>query len=327
MHRNGLLKLAALGVAVSALLAAPAIAQQRLTMGATHSASGFYTYQVGISNYLANTLPDVSINVRELGGAEVSTEALLRDEIDMGIAVTSSDYAAIRGEAPFSAPAENIRTLFYFAPLPLNFVVAGESEAQSVADLNGRSFNPGGRGTSTETQVDAILSTLGIEPNLVRAEGSDALEAYQNRHIEGFVKAGLHPDGYIQQASSSRATRFIPMSEEEVAAVTEAYPYFSAANVDPGDYYGDAGSGIVSVQTAIGINTTSALDEETAYQIASAIFSEEGRQAAAQVYPPSAQVDVLELTVNAAVAPLHPGVVRYLEEIGLEVPEHLVPQE
>ncbi|WP_099866855.1 TAXI family TRAP transporter solute-binding subunit [Pararhizobium haloflavum] len=324
MKRNTTLLLAC---GLVAALAAPATAQQRLTMGGTHSSSSFYAYQVGISNYLSNTIDDISINISELGGAEVSTEALLRDEIDMGIAVTSSDFAAVEGEAPFSAPADTLRTLFFFAPLPLNFVVAADSEVESIADLAGVSFNPGGRGTSTEAQVENIFASIEIEPELMIAEGNDALEAYQNRNIQGFVKGGLHPDGYIQQAHSSRPIRILSFDADQVSAVTEAFPYFSGTTTDAGDNYGDAASGSYeTIQTAIGINTTTNLDEETAYQIAKAVFSEEGKQAATDVYPPAAQVDAVELTLSAAVAPLHAGVVRYLEEIGADIPDRLIAE-
>jgi uncharacterized protein len=304
--------------------ALPASAQERLAMGATHSASSFYTYQVGIANYLNSAVEGLDLSVQELGGAEVSTQALLRGEIDMGIAVTSSDFAAVKGEDPFQGAADNLRTLYYFAPLPLNFVVAAESEAQSVPQLAGVAFNPGGRGSSTERQVDQLLETLGVEPDVLRAEGGDALDAFQNRRIDAFVKGGVHPDGYIQQAASSREIRFLSMTPEEQQTVADAYGFFSAATVNPGEFYGTEGE-IQTVQTAIGVNTTADLDEEMAYNIAKAVFSEAGKAAEAEVYAPGKDVDTAQLTIDAAVAPLHPGVIRYLEEAGYEIPDRLKP--
>ena len=327
MHPRTLFKYAGGAALAAGLLGGGAVAQERLTMGATHSASSFYAYQVGISNFLNNAVEDVNINVRELGGAEVSTEALLRDEVDMGIAVTSSDYAALQGDDPFGEPAEELRTLYYFAPLPLNFVVAADSDVQGLQDLEGQEFNPGGRGTSTERQVDEILNALEIEPELMRAEGSDALDAYQNRQIVGFVKGGSHPDGYIQQAHSAREIRVLPFSEEQQSAIAEAFPYFSATTVDPESAYGAGGTDVPTVQTAIGINATAGMDEETAYQIAKAVFSEEGQEAANAAYPAGEGIDLVDLTLRAAVAPLHAGVIRYLEEAGHEVPERLIPQQ
>ncbi|UOA17056.1 TAXI family TRAP transporter solute-binding subunit [Sulfitobacter dubius] len=318
--------LKALTLATTLLAAGAAQAQERLTMGATHSASSFYAYQVGITNFLNNAVEGVNINVRELGGAEVSTEALLRDEVDMGISVTSSDFAAMNGVEPFRGNADNLRTLFFFAPLPLNFVVAADAGVDSVDALAGKAFNPGGRGTSTERQVEQIMETVGITPDWLRAEGGDALDAFQNGQIAGFVKGGNHPDGYIQQASSARDIIFLSLDEEQRNKVIEAYPFFSAATSTPSEFYGETEGEVATLQTAIGINTTTNLDEETAYQIAKAVFSDAGKQAASEVYAPAKTIDAAQLTIDAAVAPLHEGVIRYLEEAGYTVPDDLKAQ-
>lgn len=308
----------------AATLGGTVSAQQRMTMGATHSASSFYTYQVGIANYLNQAVEGIDLSVQELGGAEVSTQALLRDEIDMGIAVTSSDFAAVKGVEPFQGEATNLRTLYYFAPLPLNFVVAKSAEVTDITGLNGVKFNPSGRGSSTERQVDQLLAELGVVPDVLRAEGGDALDAFQNRRIDSFVKGGVHPDGYIQQAASSRDIMFLSMTDEQQKKVTDAFGFFSAATADPGEFYGQGGT-FKTVQTAIGINTTDAMDEEIAYQIAKAIFSDAGKVAESEVYAAGKNVDTAQLTIDAAVAPLHPGVIRYLEEAGYEVPDRVRP--
>lgn len=84
---------------------------------------------------------------------------------------------------------------------------------------------------------------------------------------------------------------------------------------------------MATLQTAIGINTTTNLDEETAYQIAKAVFSDAGKQAASEVYAPARTIDAAQLTLDAAVSPLHKGVIRHLEEAGYTVPEDLKAQD
>jgi len=318
----------AAALAAVTILPLNAHAQARLAMGGTHSASAFYSYQVAVVSDWNNVLQGKArITIQELGGAAASTEALLRGEVDMGIAVTSNDFEAVRGEGGFRSPSENLRTLYYFAPLPLNWVVAAESSIESLEAIGNQPFNPGGRGTATEGQTETVLRTLGIDLNLYRAGGSDALEAYQNRRIVGFVKAGLHPDGYIQQAHASRPVRLLSMSEEQAAAVAEAYPYFSVGKVQNGTHYGEQPETSVTVQTAIGINTTSSLSADVVYEIVKRAFAPEGVAAAASGYGPAAQMDPVQLTLAAAVAPLHAGVVRYLKEQNIDVPQRLIPPE
>lgn len=295
-------------------------AQSRLAMGGTHGQSAFYSYQVAVVSDWNKSIDGFSMSVQELGGAAASTEALLRGEVDVGIAVTSSDYAVVK------KGNDKLRTLYYFAPLPLNWVVAGESGIDSIAAIAGRNFNPGSRGSATEKQTDEVVRLLDLGIELYRADGSDALEAYQNRRIDGFVKAGLHPDGYIQQAHSARPIKLLQMSGEDAERVARELPYFSVATVDPADNYGDQGTQ-VTLQTAIGINTTVDFSEELAYAIVKRVFSPEGMAAAKSGYPPADRADPAELTLQAAVAPLNAGVVRYFVEQGIEVPEHLIPPE
>lgn len=302
-------------------MATDAAAQARLAMGGTHGQSAFYSYQVAVMSDWNQNVDGMDMTIQELGGASASTEALLRGEVDVGISVTSSDFAALE------AGNDELRTLYFFAPLPLNWVVAADSGIGSIAEIAGTDFNPGSRGSATEGQTDAIVDILDLGVELYRADGSDALDAYQNRRIDGFVKAGLHPDGYIQQAHSARAVTLLGMSREDAERVAEELGYFSVAEVNPGDNYGDQNSGLVTVQTAIGINTTSNLSDDLAHAIVSRVFSPEGLAAAVSGYPPADRADAMQLTLEAAVAPLHAGVVRYYEEQGIEVPERLIPDE
>lgn len=319
---------AAAVVSVAAIMPLDAQAQARLAMGGTHSSSAFYSYQVAVISDWNNVLGNAArITIQELGGASASTQALLRGEVDMGIAVTSNDFQALSGEGEFRSPSQTLRTLYYFAPLPLNWVVAADSGIDSIDGIGNREFNPGGRGTATEGQTETVLRTIGAEVNLYRAGGNDALEAYQNRRIVGFVKAGLHPDGYIQQAHASRPVRLLSLTEAQARLVAEQYPYFSVGQTQNETHYGDQPATSVTVQTAIGINTTSALSAEVAYAIVKRAFSPEGIAAAAAGYGPAARANPTQLTLDAAVAPLHAGVVRYFKEQNIAVPAHLIPPE
>lgn len=317
-------------VAVACLGLSPVMAQaeSRLTMGGTHSTSAFYSYQVAVVSDWNNALKGkMRMTIQELGGAAASTEALLRGEVDMGISVTSSDFNAVRGEGSFKKPSNTLRTLYFFAPLPLNWAVAADSGIESIAAIGDKPFSPGGRGTATEGQTEAVLKAIGLNLQLSRGGASDALEAYQNRRIIGFIKAGLHPDGYLQQAHASRPVRLLQLSEEQANKVVAAYPYFSVGKVQNGSHYGNQPATSMTVQTAIGINTSTNLSADVAYAIVKRAFSAEGIAAAASGYAPAAQSNAIELTLAAAVAPLHAGVVRYLKEQKIEVPKHLIPPE
>jgi TRAP transporter TAXI family solute receptor len=66
------------------------------------------------------------------------------------------------------------------------------------------------------------------------------------------------------------------------------------------------------------------MPEEQAYEIVKALF--EHRDELEQVYV-GASWTTPENTIDYAIAPLHPGAIRYFKEIGLEVPDRLIPPE
>ena len=65
----------------------------------------------------------------------------------------------------------------------------------------------------------------------------------------------------------------------------------------------------------VGVAATSALDEETAYQIVSAIMADETVQGAAMASVAGA--DLAQLTLTYGTIPLHPGAERFYREQGM----------
>jgi TRAP-type uncharacterized transport system substrate-binding protein len=71
----------------------------------------------------------------------------------------------------------------------------------------------------------------------------------------------------------------------------------------------------------IGVSARPGMDEQTAYDITKAVMENMAEQEAA--FPAVKGNNLPELTLQYATSPLHPGAIRYYEEIGLTVPDHL----
>jgi uncharacterized protein len=63
-------------------------------------------------------------------------------------------------------------------------------------------------------------------------------------------------------------------------------------------------------------------DEDLAYQITKAMFE---NIADLRAVHPAANETTVEFTMSATPVPLHPGAIRYYEEIGAEIPDNLRP--
>jgi uncharacterized protein len=66
------------------------------------------------------------------------------------------------------------------------------------------------------------------------------------------------------------------------------------------------------------------LSEDLVYRMVKAAFDGMDEQVAA--YPSIKGTNLAELTLETCTVPLHPGAVKYYREIGLKVPDNLIPK-
>src|SRR3990170_738609 len=152
-------------------LAGQAEAQKkRLAMGCTANASSHFAYCVGQAN-----------------------------TIDYGLITSDQVYLAHKGESTFKdTPFADIRNLWYYTVSAVYISVREETGIKTIADLTGKKFSPGFRGTATEKMTEATLTHLGIKPEWVRGGASDLVDAIKDKRIVGYAKAA---DGVRLDAS------------------------------------------------------------------------------------------------------------------------------
>src|SRR5690606_19511475 len=68
-----------------------------------------------------------------------------------------------------------------------------------------------------------------------------------------------------------------------------------------------------------------AMDEDTGYKLVKGMWANFSDQCAA--FKGVCDIDMPKKTVDGAAYPLHPGAVRYFREIGIEIPDRLLPPE
>ena len=86
-----------------------------------------------------------------------------------------------------------------------------------------------------------------------------------------------------------------------------------------------AGPGIGSYTTwgfAVACSAGLDLDETTAYNIVKAICEDKTVQASAMASVKGA--DFVEMTIKYATSPLHPGAIKYFQEVGASIPDRLI---
>ncbi|MGX1306266.1 TRAP transporter TAXI family solute receptor [Amorphus suaedae] len=319
------MKRTAIALIAATLVATPALAQQKLAIGTTSSSSSHYGYFVAVSQLINDKVPDVEANVVETGATLDNLRRLRRNQVDLGLVTTNVAYDIYNGRGQFEGQAYQPLTLWVYASAPQNVVVRKDAGVSTLADLKGKKFNPGITGSATEATSEAVFKSIGIEPDWARGSTGDIVNQIKDDRVVGYVKSG---SGKRLDASSVDIATLTPISiigldDAQVETVKADFPNLSVLSIGENQ----AGQGYPTYKTwAFGVAALAKpdLDEETAYQITKAVVEDETAQAAA--FSGLKGSAIPEMTMELATTPLHPGAIRYFKEIGVEVPERLIPK-
>ena len=242
----------------------------------------------------------------------------------MGLVTQETAASKFSGADPFKGAANSkLRTLIVFDDLPNIWVVRADSGIHSLSDLQGKAFNAGINGSATELMSNIALSALGIKIDAVKGATKDAVEAIQDRHIVGYVKAGWHDASILNVMATTKVNflTFTPQEEETVKAkIPPGVIWFTV----PKDTY-EGQPAVRAFGFALGVVTTTALSADDGYAVLKA--QDLGFKDMSTAYPDIAGKNLWTKTVEASGIYLHAGAVKLLREKGISVPDKLVPPE
>lgn len=296
-------------------------AQQRLAFGATNAQSAHYAYFASLVKVVNNAYPDFKASVVETGATVDNLKRMARNQLDLGLITTSALYHSYNGLKTFKETPIKSKLLWAYTLAPQNVVVRRDSGVTSLADLDGRRFGPGQRGSSTEATSLDVMQTLGFAPDWVRGSNGELAAAIKDDRAIGFIKSavGTKFDALTTDIATFTPVQVLGIDENQKKMIREKLPELSIVDM-PGGEMENSGP-YTTWGFMIGVSASPTLDDETAYKIVKAVMEDKKEQATA--FPAVKGVNLAELTLKYATSPLHPGAVKYFEEIGLTVPARL----
>ncbi|WP_323765826.1 TAXI family TRAP transporter solute-binding subunit [Marinovum sp.] len=300
----------------------PAAAETRLAFGATNSQSAHYAYFASLAKIVNSAYPDgYQASVVETGATVDNLKRMARDQLDIGLITTSTLYHAYNGVKSFDGRPVESKLLWAYSLAPQNVVVRRDAGITELAALDGQKFGPGMRGSSTEATSLEVFELLEITPDWVRGTNGEQANAIKDDRSEGFVKSavGTSFDALTTDIAAFTPLQVLGVDDAQEAKIRENLPELSIVEMPGGEM---ENSGPYTVWGfMIGVSARPGMDEQTAYDITRAVMENMAEQEAA--FPAVKGNNLPELTLQYATSPLHPGAIRYYEEIGLTVPDHL----
>jgi TRAP transporter TAXI family solute receptor len=215
----------------------------------------------------------------------------------------------------------NMRALFPMYDTPFQAVVLRRSGITSLAQLDKKRIAVGPRAGTAGAYVPAILKVLGISAEINYGSIDTVATELGASRVDALLRLGGAPAEAVQKVEASEPITFLSLSPEQIEAVRKAMPEFSTSNIAAGTYRSlDKGYVTLGVYNfAIG---RADLPDDLVYQIVKTVFANQPRlvkatPAASETLPQNADKDTF--------LPFHPGAVRYYREIGIKIPDALVP--
>ncbi|PVH27845.1 TAXI family TRAP transporter solute-binding subunit [Pararhodobacter oceanensis] len=311
--------------AALALTAAPVLAQSQLSIATGGTGGVYYPMGGGLAEIINNHVEGYSATA-EVTGASVENMGLIATgDADLALGLADTVQQAQTGTGRFEGQQlEMIRGLASMYANMIQIVTLEDSGITSLADLAGHRVSVGAPGSGTEINANAILEANGISYDDIdeqRLNFNETADALANGDIDvGFWSVGA-PTSSILNLATTQSIRLIQLSDAEIEAAMAANPIFARTSLAGGTYDGvDADTTVLGVPNVLAVS--SEMSDDLAYEIANAMFT---NIADLQAVHPAANQTTVEFTLSATPIPLHPGAIRYFEEVGATVPDRLRP--
>lgn len=312
-------------VAASMIAAAPAAMAQQLSIATGGTGGVYYPIGGGFAEIINDHLEGYEASAEVTGASVENMGLIMRGEADLALVLADTAYQAWAGEGDFEGrQIENTRALASVYPNAVQLVTLAESDIESIEDLKGKRVSVGAPGSGTELNARALLEANGISYDDFtpqRLNFNETADAIRDGDIDaGFWSVGP-PTSSILNLAATRDIRLIALSDEEIANAQEEEPVFAAYELAEGMYDGmDEAVQTISIPNVLVVNAD--MDEELAYDLTKLLYDRIDDLIAVH---PAANDTTVEFTMASTPVPLHPGALRYYEEVDADIPDKLRP--
>ena len=253
------------------------------------------------------------------GGSVANINAIKEGAMDMGVAQSDWQYHAYNGTSKFEeqGPFKDLRAVFSVHSEPFTVVARADAGIETFDDLKGKRVNIGNPGSGQRGTMEVVMGVLGwskddfaLASELKSAEQSAALG---DNKVDAIIFTVGHPNGSIQEATTTTDAKLIPVEGPEIDKLVEDNAYYAKA-VIPGGMYRGSDDDVNTFGVKATFVSSASVDEETIYQVVKAVFENFDRFKG--LHPAFANLKQEDMIADGLSAPLHPGAERYYKEQG-----------
>jgi len=305
-----------------AVSAPTAMAETFVTIGTGGQTGVYYVVGQSICKLVNRGTKDhgIKCTAPSTGGSVANLNAIKAGEQDMGVAQSDWQYHAYNGTAKFEEQGANkdLRSVFSVHPEPFTVIARTDSGIKTFDDLKGKRVNVGNPGSGQRGTMEVLMGVKGwtmddfkLASELKSAEQAQAL---CDNKVDAIVFTVGHPNGSIQEATTSCDAIIVPVTGPEVDKLVGDNPFYAKATIPGGMYKGTDSDAQTFGVKATFVSSTKA-PEATIYEVVKAVFDNFDRFK--RLHPAFSNLDPKDMIKDGNSAPLHDGAAKYFKEKGM----------
>jgi TRAP transporter TAXI family solute receptor len=307
-------------------LAGTILAQQKknwptkgVTIGAAPVGGVYYIWAGGPAKVLSEKMR-IPASVESTGGPVHNTQLVNNHELDFGMVTAAPAYEGMTGTG--WAKGKKYTDIYAIFPMYTTYFQMyslKKSGVASIKDFNGKSVGTGPVGGTPATYWPKIIEAAGVKPRrIVNASSSDLGNQLNDGLIDANGQSVGLPWGLILADETTRQLNVIGVENDVADRFIKQYPFF-AKGVIPKGTYKSAPKDIPTLTVWNFMVTYRAMPDDFVYEFTKQIFK--NKDMLVKVHKSAMEVEPKNILYSPI--PIHPGAVKYYEEVGIKIPEKL----
>ena len=314
---------AVIALGAAGMGSSPADAQEQFVVIGTGGVTGVYYPTGGAIQRLVNAGRadhGVRVSVESTGGSVFNVNAIRNGELDMGVVQSDVQFNALNGLVQFDGQGafDDLRAVFSVHGEPFTVIARADAGVATFEDLVGKRVNIGNPGSGQRATMEVLMEAYGWTVDdfaqVSELASNEQSQALCDNNFDVMVFTVGHPNGSIQEATTSCETVIVPVEGDLVSELIEANPFYAYSTI-PGGMYAGNPDDVTTFGPKATFVTSAALSEDAVYTIVSSVF--ENFDDFKRLHPAYSTLTPEAMANDALSAPLHDGANRYFEENGL----------
>ena len=292
-----------------------------VTIGTGGQTGVYYVAGQSICRFLNRGAAEhgIKCNAPASGGGVANVNGIRSGEFNFGIMQSDHQFKAMKGVAPFEKEGamEDIRAVFSLQSEVFTILARRDANIASFDDLKGKRVNIGNPGSGQRDTLEEIMQVKGwdrsafsLAAELKPAEQASALG---DNNIDAMTYFVGHPNGAIQEATTTTDAVLVPVTGAEIDKLLAAKSYYTKADI-PGGVYKGNDAPTPSIGGKAVLSTSAKASPGVVYQLVKSVFDNIDRFK--RLHPAFADLKEADMIKVGLSAPLHEGAVRYYKERG-----------